>query len=315
MSSGNRVRKGRRRFVATAAGAVALALRPARAQTRGALRFVVGFTPGGSSDRVARVLATEYAREFERSTVVENVPGANSARAIARVAAGEPPGDFLLLATSAIAHPDNAAAIEALQPVIMAATSPMVLIVAASSPVRDPYAFARYVKERPNLSYGSGGIGNVTHLCAAELMERLGVEAIHVPYQGAGPGMPDLLGGRIDFMWVGASAATPTQANVRVIAVSTASRSRLPGYETIPTISETIARGFDFSLWQGIWAPNAVPGAAVAALNAQFRTVLATPTVRAALADVASEVISGSPDDARRLFVAEAERFRKTLGR
>ena len=97
--------------------------------------------------------------------------------------------------------------------------------------------------------------------------------------------------------------------------MSSASRSDLPGYERIPTIAETLAPGFQFNLWQGIWVPKAVPAAAVATLNAQFRAVLATPATRAALADVASEVVSGSPDDAAAVFRAEAERFRRYVGR
>jgi tripartite-type tricarboxylate transporter receptor subunit TctC len=303
----------RRRFVLTAAGAAALGLRAtgSGAQPRGGIvRVVVGFTPGGSSDSAARVLASEYARLTGRSAVVENVPGGNSARAIARVVAGEPPGEFMLLATSAIAHPDNRAGIEQLRPVILASTSAMVLVVASSVPAQTPAEFVRYLKSRPEISYGSSGIGNATHFAAADLMDRLGIEAVHVPYQGASPALPDLLAGRIDFAFIGASSALSMQPQVRPIAVSTATRSRLRGVEDIPTISETLAPGFDYSLWQGIWVSARLSDAAVATLNAQFREVLALESTRAALAIYGGEIVGGSPEDAARIFRAESERFR-----
>jgi tripartite-type tricarboxylate transporter receptor subunit TctC len=301
----------RRRLIAGAAAALALGARKAWAQSRGGtLRLVVGFSPGGSSDRVARALAPELAVVAGRAVVVENVPGANSARAIARVAMGEPVGDTVLFASSAISHPDNVAAVEALRPVIVTSTTPMVLVVRASLPVHDPRGFARYLARREAVYYGSAGVGNATHLCAADLMARLDIDATHVPYQGSTPGIADLLGGRIDFMTMGANASIPQHTGLRMLAVTTAARSRLPGFDQLPTIAETIAPGFDHSLWQAVWAPVHLSDAAVATLNAQFREILEPSAMRAALAEIGAEVVSGSPDDAARLFRTEAARMR-----
>jgi tripartite-type tricarboxylate transporter receptor subunit TctC len=152
----------RRRLVA---GVAALAMANAvRAQSRaGPIRLVVGFNAGGSIDKVARTIVPELSRQAGRSAIVENVPGANSARAIARVAASDPNGDTLLVGSSALAHPDNAAGTALLRPVVLASTMPMVLIVRASMPVHDPASFANTsptIRARP---YGSSGIGNATH--------------------------------------------------------------------------------------------------------------------------------------------------------
>ena len=237
----------RRRFVA---GVAALALASAaRAQPRaGPIRLVVGFNAGGSIDKVARTIVPELARLTGRSAIVENVPGANSARAIARVAASDPNGDTLLVGSSALAHPDNAAGAALLRPVVLASTMPMVLVVRASMPVHDPASFAKYLADHPGATYGSSGIGNATHLCAAQLVASLGIEATHVPYSGSSPVFADLVAGRIDFVMTGANSTLGQHASVRALAVTSSSRSRLPGLDALPTIAETIVPGFDFGL-------------------------------------------------------------------
>jgi tripartite-type tricarboxylate transporter receptor subunit TctC len=288
-------------LVARAAGA-----QPAR---QGVVRLVLGFAAGGAADRVARVLAPELARLTGRSAIVENVPGANSGRAIQRVALSEPDGDTLLFATSAIAHPDHAAAMEALRPVVLASTTPMVLVVRGTLPVHDAKEFARWLLAHPGATYGSAGIGNATHLCAAELVERLGATATHVPYSGTTPAFGDLMGGHIDFLVMGASPSLAQQHAVRMLAVTTRQRSRLPGLDGLPTVADLLGSDFDHSLWQAVYAPARVPVATRAALEAPFREILMLDAVRVALADVGSEPIAGGPDAADRAFAAEAARY------
>ena len=311
---------GRRRVVAAglaAAAAFALAGADALAQAprAGVVRIVVGFPPGGSVDHVARILAPELSRVLRRSVVVENVPGANSARAIVRVASGEPTGDTLLLASSAIAYPDNAAAAEALRPVILVSTAPMVLVVRASLPAEDIGAFASWLATHAGASYGSSGVGNPTHLAAARLVDHLHFDAVHVPYGGSALAFADLVAGRIDFLMTATNSSLGSHASVRALAVTTRSRSRLPGLDRLPTIAETLVPGFDFGLWQAVFVPARTPDDAVATLNAQFRTVLALDSVRAALAEGGVEIVAGSPGDAERVYRAEAARMREGMPR
>jgi tripartite-type tricarboxylate transporter receptor subunit TctC len=300
----------RRRLLA---GAAALAIaRALHAQPRtGPIRLVVGFNAGGSIDKVARTIAPELARHTGRSVIVENVPGANSARAIARVGASDPNGDTLLVGSSALAHPDNHAGTALLRPVVLASTMPMVLVVRASMPVHDPKSFAKYLADHPGATYGSSGIGNATHLCAAQLVASLGIEATHVPYSGSSPVFADLVAGRIDFVMTGANSTLGQHTSVRALAVTTSSRSRLPGLDTLPTIAETLVPGFDFSLWQAVFAPLRTPDAVVDAIHAQFRETLAMTTVRAALAADGVEVVAGTPDEVERLLRLEARRMRE----
>ena len=265
-------------------------------------------------DHVARVLAPELSRVLGRSVVVENVPGANSARAIARVASSEPNGDTLLLASSAIAHPDHAAMAEALRPVMLVSTAPMVLVVRASLPVHDPREFAAYLAAHAGATYGSSGVGNPTHLAAARLVEHLRVDAVHVPYSGSALAFADLVAGRIDFMMTASNSSVGGHGSVRALAVTTGSRSRLPGLDRLPTIAETLVPGFDFGLWQAVFAPARTPDAVVVALNGQLRDALALESVRAALAEGGVETVGGAPGDAGRVYRAEVERVRRGAG-
>jgi tripartite-type tricarboxylate transporter receptor subunit TctC len=306
------VRPARRRVLA---GAAALALpRVVRAQQpRGTLRLVVGFSAGGSIDKVARAIAPELARRAGRGAIVENVPGANSARAIARVASSDPNGDTLLVGSSAVCHPDNAAGAAQLRPVVLASTMPMILCVRASMPVHDPKAFAKYLAEHPGATYGSSGIGNATHLCAAQLVASLGVDATHVPYSGSSPVFADLVAGRIDFVMTGANSTLGQHASVRALAVTTLKRSRLPGLDALPTIDETLVPGFDYGLWQAVFAPLRTPDPLVNDAYAQFRDAMASATVRAALANDGVDVVAGAPDELAELLRVESRRVRERL--
>lgn len=306
----------RRALTAIVASMAAVIRRPAvAADPRGTVRLVLGFAPGGTGDRVARVLAPELARASGRETIVENLPGANGARAIARVAASEPDATTMLVGTSAVAHPDHAAAMAALRPVALLSTSSMMLVVRASLPAHDPAAFARLAKSRDDLAYGSAGEGNATHLCAAELLQRIGARAIHAPYTGGGAALKDLLGGHIDFLMTGTTATLLRQPAARVLAVTSAERSRLPGLDHLPTLGETIADGFEYVLWQAIYVPAATPDALVADANARLGAALARDEVRAALAAVGAEAAGGSPEDAARRHLDEVGRFRRAAAR
>jgi hypothetical protein len=163
----------RRAFLLASVGALVVRAAGAQPTRSGVVRLVLGFSPGGAADRVARVLAPELGRIAGRNVIVENIPGANSGRAIQRVTSSEPDGDTLLMATSAIAHPDHAIAMEALRPGAADVDD-------ADGPRRTRHAAVRTtpgssgagssrIRARPT---GPRASGNATHVCAAELVER-----------------------------------------------------------------------------------------------------------------------------------------------
>ena len=282
-------------------------------------RLLQGFPPGGAADRGAKVLAPELARELGRPVIGEYLTGANGIRAIRAVVDTTSDADVVLFATSAIANRSDptvaASRIETLKPVIMTSTAPMALAVRASLGVDDVRAFVRRLKSDPPLSYGSSGAGNGTHIAAADLVNRVGGRAIHVPYQGSPQALTDLAGGHIDFATLGVSAALAQLPSVRLLAVTTAQRTRLPGFEGLPTIAETVAPGSDISLWQAVLAPATFSEASCADLQRRFDAILGLERVRVALAIAGAEPVGGSSESAAALIRAEVERLAAIVGK
>jgi len=283
------------------------------------LRLVQGFPAGGAVDRVAKVLAPEMSRALARPVIGEYLTGANGVRAIRAVADSTSDMDALLFATSAIANRGDPNVVESridtLRPVIMTSATPMAVVVRASLGIGDMDALVRRLRNDPPLAYGSSGTGNGTHIAAAELVHQVSGKATHVPYQGGAPVITDLLGGHIDFALIGASLTLAQQPALRILAVSTAQRSRLPRFDHLPTVAETVAPAYDMSLWQALLATPRVGAAAIADLNRRVDTILATESVRIALAEAGAEPVGGSPERAAALIQEEVERFARVVGR
>ncbi|MEO8487009.1 MAG: tripartite tricarboxylate transporter substrate binding protein [Betaproteobacteria bacterium] len=283
------------------------------------LRLVQGFPPGGAVDRVAKVLAPEMSRDLARPVIGEYLTGANGVRAIRAVADSASDTDVLLFATSAIANrtdPNVAESrVETLRPVIMTSATPMAVVVRASLGIDDMAGLVKRLRAEPPLSYGSSGTGNGTHIAAAELVHQVAGTATHVPYQGGAPMLTDLLGGHIDFALFGVAGTLLQQPSLRLLAVSTARRTRLPRFDHLPTIAETVAPAYDLSLWQALLAPPRVSVAAIADLNRRLNTILGLPSVQAAMAEAGAEPIGGTIEHAAALIQVETERFARVVGR
>jgi len=283
------------------------------------LRLVQGFPAGGAVDRVARVLAPEMSRDLARPVVGEYLTGANGVRAIRVVADSTSDTDVLLFATSAIANRTDPIVIESridtLRPVIMTSATPMAVVVRASLGIGDMDALVKRLRSDPPLAYGSSGTGNGTHIAAAELVHQVSGRALHVPYQGSPPVLTDLMGGHIDFALIGVSGTLAQQPALHLLAVSTARRSRLPHFDHLPTVAETVAPAYDLSLWQALLAPPRSSAVAIVDLNRRVDAILAKESVRIALAEAGAEPVGGSPERAAALIQEEVARFARVVGR
>jgi tripartite-type tricarboxylate transporter receptor subunit TctC len=274
------------------------------------IRFIVPFAAGGGTDAQCRVLAEAVGKRLGQSLVVENATGAGGTIGVNQVARADPDGYTILSTTPGfVINPfiqkDIAYdPIRDFAPVIEATISPVILIVAADSPVHTVRDLLDAAREKPGqVRYGSAGIGSITHLSAALLGSLGGVRFTHIPYRGSEPAIIDLLAGRLQFEVENATSAMPRirSGQLRAVAVGSAARSGL--LPDVPAIAETVP-GYESSSWFGITVPAKTPAAAVERLNAAFNESLADPEVRKALSAFGVELVGGPPEVFGRFLAA-----------
>ena len=266
------------------------------------VRIIVPFAPGGGTDALARILADTLGRRLGQAFIVENIGGAGGTIGFNQVARADPDGYTLLCATPAITinpyiQKDIAyGSALAFAPVIQATTSPIVLVVAADSPIHTVRDLIDMARTQPGqVRYGSAGIGSISHLSGALFGALASVKITHVPYRGSGPALIDLLAGRLQVQFENAPAvlAQIRGGQLRPVAVGTAVKSNL--LPDVPTIAETVPN-FESSAWFGILAPAQTPRSVIDRLNAAFNEALDDPDVRKSLSGLGAEWIGGTPE-------------------
>src|SRR5688572_16644897 len=254
------VKNSRRRVAAALLLVMAASAGYAQQYPAKPVRMVVGFAPGGSTDVVARLLARRLTEKLGQSLVVENRGGAAgniASQAVARVPAD---GYTLLYITSTAAVnaslysnlPFNL--VEDFVAVSPVCAIPSILSIHPSLPAKTVKEFIALAKARPGeITYASAGVGSATHL-ASELFKSLaGIDILHVPYQGSGPAMTDLLGGHVQMQFIFNAAQVAGNAKIgklRPLAVT--SRQRLNNLPELPTMEEAGVKGYEATVWNGI---------------------------------------------------------------
>lgn len=319
-----KTRYGRRALLggASALGGAALLTAPrlVRAQAgwpERSIRFVVPFTPGGSTDILARVLAPKLSAAFGQTVVVENRAGAGGTVGAELVSRAAPDGYTIMMGhigTLAVNpglyrlgyDPENGFA-----PVCMMATVPNVLVVNPSKvPAEDVQDLLRLAKESPGrFTYGSGGNGSAAHIAMAAFAYETGTQFVHVPYRGTGPMVNDLLAGQIDLTMTGGPAVLPQVREQRLRALGVSSPARIEAAPDIPTIAEQGIPGFEAVQWYGVVAPPGTPRPIVDRLNQEIHKALADPEVRQRLAPEGAEPAPGTPEEFGEFILAEMRRW------
>jgi tripartite-type tricarboxylate transporter receptor subunit TctC len=311
-------------FSAAAAAAILLvALAPtAGAQTYPSktVRVVVPYAPGGATDLIARLVAQELTRRLGQQMIVDNRTGAGGVIGADIIAKAAPDGHSVLLAAPAevaiLPHLQKMPyrADRDLAPVSLAAVTPLILVVHPALPVKTVGNVIALAKSRPGqLTYASAGSGGVQHLAGELLKITARIELVHVPYKGAGPVMPDLMGGHVAMFFSGMPPAIPhvRAGKLRAIAVTTTKRS--PGAPEVPTMQEAGVQGFDISNWFGYFVPAGTPPEVIEKLNGEINRALKLPEVREKLANVGAEVIGNSPQELAKFWRAESDKFAQLI--
>jgi tripartite-type tricarboxylate transporter receptor subunit TctC len=314
----------RRQFlylVAAAAAALPAASRVAWTQTYPSqpVRVIVGFAAGGPNDILARLIGQWLSERLGQPFVIENRLGAGSNIATEAVVRAPPDGYTLLLVGSPNAI--NATLYDKLNfnfvrdiaPVASFIRGALVMVVHPSVPAQTVPEFIAYAKANPGkLSYGSGGVGGITHITPELFKMMTGVNMVHVPYRGVAPALTDLLGGQVQVLFTNPAQTIEyiRAGKLRALAITTATRSEaLPD---IPTVDEFVP-GYEASSIFGFGAPKNTPAEIVDKLNKEINAGLADPKIKARLADLDGTVLVGSPADFGKLIAEETEKWGKVI--
>jgi tripartite-type tricarboxylate transporter receptor subunit TctC len=254
------------------------------------ITIVVPYTPGGSTDILARLAAQKLEERLKKQVVVENKPGAGTVIGSNQVAKSAPDGYTLMMATptpmaiNVTLHkelPYDPAT--DLMPLVMVAGAPFVLVVSNALPVKSVKELIDLAKTK-QLTYGSGGPGAPHHLYAELLSSMTGIKMTHVPYKGTLPALNDVIAGHIDLMFsdIPPLIGVAAEGKVRPIAVSTLKRAA--AFPNLPPINEAGVPGFDVSGWFMIVAPGKTPKPIVDLLHNELTAIMATSEVKAQIA-------------------------------
>src|SRR6185295_10971975 len=283
------------------------------------IKMVVPFTAGGSTDTVARIMSEKLTTRLGQPVVVENKAGAGGALGSDFVAKSPPDGYTLLVGTSstmAIAPwvytklPYNPT--RDLAPVSLLGIADIIVVVNANVPIRNTKELLDYAKANPGkLTFASGGNGSISHLLGEYFKSMAKVDMLHVPYKGDAQMVTDLLGGQVNLAFGTAVAWLPhiKSGKVHAIAVTNPKRSTTMG--DLPTIAEAGVPGYEAVQWFGIAVPSGTPAEVVNRLNAEMRSILTLPDVRARFAELGFDVVGGSPEDFAAFLKSENAKWKK----
>ena len=267
------------------------------------MRVVVPFAPGGAVDLVARTVAPKLSEAFGQPVVVDNRGGAGGTIGTDIVAKARPDGHTLLVASMGVAV--NAVlypklpydTLKDLAPITSLGEQPNIVVVHPSLSARSVGELVALAKARPGqISYASGGIGSNTHLATLLFLQMAGIEMLHVPYKGLGPGIADLVGGQVQLAVSNVSTALPHVKSGRLRLLAVTSARRFPLFSDTPTVDEAGVKGYESSGWYGLWGTAGTPSSVLAALNKAVTKILDIPSIKEQFGAQGLQPIPTSPE-------------------
>jgi tripartite-type tricarboxylate transporter receptor subunit TctC len=281
------------------------------------VRVMHGFAAGGNADAIARMVAAELSKGMGQPVVVEPKSGAGGTIAASTIAASNPDGYNLLLATGghAIAGvlydklPYDTA--KSFQPISALTSFPFLIIVNATSPYNHLEDLMRAAKAKPGiLTFGSAGVGTGQHMTGELLANRSGIVLTHVAYRGESASVAALLGNEVDFVIVAPTTALPQAKAGKVRALATSGSARWSGLPDVKTVAEQGVPDFEVRSWTALLAPAGTPQPVVERLNAQVTTALQDAGLRSKLAEATGgDVHASTPKELQATIEGDLKRW------
>src|SRR2546421_2445202 len=284
------------------------------------VRIMVGASPGGGTDIIARLLADKFAQSMKQPFIVENRPGASNTIAADVTAKAPPDGHTLLVATNtgqAIAPhllKLNFDVLKDLTPVALVMVVPNVLIVGPSVTARDVRELVAQMKAKPDsFNFASSGAGSTQHLAGEAFKKIAGVSMTHIPYKGSSQAHADMLSGQAQLMFDTTSSAIGQIKGGKIRALAVTSPRRSPELADVPTLAEAGFPGLDMTTWYGVFAPAGTPKDIVAKLHDEIMNALKLSDGPKRIAGLAGEPGTLSIAEFAELNRADYERYGKLI--
>jgi tripartite-type tricarboxylate transporter receptor subunit TctC len=284
------------------------------------IRMLIGFSPGGGADIVARALSPRLVEALGQQIIVDNRPGANGIIAAELAAKAPPDGYTLLVAPGNYAFAPAMYArlpfdmTTAFAPVSQLAETALLVVVHPSLPAKSIPQLIALAKSRPGkLAYASGGIGSPPHL-ATELFRTLTqVDLVHVPYKGSGATISDLIGGQVPLCICTLPSVLPHAKSGRLRALAVTTARRTSAAPDIPTLAEAGVPGYEMSQWYGLLAPASTPTQIIERLNTEVGKALKHPESRSRLQAEGADPVGSSPQEFGAFFKAEIAKWTRIV--
>src|SRR5712691_9559163 len=284
------------------------------------VRMVVPFSPGGSTDTLARIVGQKLTERSGQPVIIENRAGAGGHIGAEQVVKSAPDGYTLLL--GGVPHAISASLYSKLPydlardlaAIAEVASFPSAIVLHPSLPANSVKELIALARARPGqLSFGSAGIGSPNHLSLELFKTMASVDMAHVPYKGSGQLIGDLLAGQVQLASMGTPVALPhvQSGKLRAIAVTGAARSSL--LPDVPTVSEAGLPGFEVTSWYGVFGPAGLPAGIVAKLNSEIGSAVTSPDVKERLAALGAEPSVKAPDQFSRYVREEITKWAKVV--
>lgn len=284
------------------------------------LRIIAPSGPGGAADTVARMIAQPLTERLGQPVTVDARPGAGTVIGTEAAARAAPDGYTLLIALPALAINSSIYAKlpydarRDFTPITQAVNQPNLFVIHPSLPARSVKELIALAKAHPGeLSFASSGVGASSHLTIELFLLMTGTRMLHVPYKGPGPGVVDLMAGRVSLMAPSTIATLPHVRSGRLRALGVTTLKRVAGLPDIPTIAEAGVPGYESAAWYGLVAPAGTPREVVARLYKETVAILNAPDVRERFARDGTEVVAGTPEEFDAYIRAEIVKWAKVV--